>query len=51
MFTAAICTINMDAKGEGGVGMNWKIGIDVCTLLILLRTYCIAKGTLLSALW
>ena len=41
----------MNTKWGRGDGMNWKIGIDVCALLILLRTYCIAKGTLLSALW
>ena len=25
----------MDTKGEGGGGMNWEIGIDIYTLLIL----------------
>ena len=25
----------MDTKGERGVGMNWEIGIDIHTLLIL----------------
>ena len=34
--------------------MNWKIGIDIYTPLILdikYITYCIAQGTLLGALW
>ena len=26
---------HMDTKGEGGSGMNWEIGIDIYTLLIL----------------
>ena len=26
---------HMDTKGERGVGMNWEIGIDIYTLLIL----------------
>ena len=25
----------MDTKGEGGGGMNWEMGIDIYTLLIL----------------
>ena len=44
----------MDTKGEGGGGMNWEIGIDIYMLLILCIkeiTYCVAQGTLLSALW
>ena len=38
MFTAAVCTINTDAKGEGGFGMNWKIGIDMYALLCIKQT-------------
>ena len=47
----------MDTKGKREVGMNWKIGVDTYTLLILCikeiskRTYCTAQRTLLSALW
>ena len=29
----------MDTKGEGGGGMNWEIGIDIYTLLILDTMY------------
>ena len=42
-------------KGEGG--MNWEIGIDTYTLLIVCikqtieGNICIAQGTLLNALW
>ena len=48
---------SMDTKGERWGGMNWESGIDIYTLLILcikyklMRTYCIAQGTLLNALW
>ena len=38
----------MDTKEERG-GVNWKIGIDIYTLLCV-GPYCIAQGTLLSAL-
>ena len=44
-------------QGEKGSGMNWEIGVDTYTLLILRikeiskRTYCTAQRTLLSALW
>ena len=31
----------MDPEGEKACGMNWEIGIDICTLLIL----CIAQVT------
>ena len=46
----------MDTKGERRGGMNWEIGTDISTLLILctkelMRMYRIAQGTLLSALW
>ena len=47
----------MDTKRGKEGGMNWEIGIDIYTLLILYikwitsETYCIAQGTLLSALW
>ena len=47
----------MDTKGERGGRMNWEIGTDIYTLLILcikqklMRTYCVAQGTLLHALW
>ena len=27
MFTAALCTINMDAKGEGGLGWIGGLGL------------------------
>ena len=44
----------MNAKGGRAHGMNWEVGTDICTLLcikeITMRTYCIAQGTLLSAL-
>ena len=39
-------------KGEGEI--NWKIGIDIYTLLyiedIIIRTYCIVYGTIVNAL-
>ena len=47
----------MESKGKGGRGRNWEFVIDTYTLLILcinrqlMRTYCIAQGTLLNALW
>ena len=42
-------------QGKEG-GMNWEIGINLYTLLLpcikwIMRTDCIAQGTLLSALW
>ena len=41
-------------KGEGRSGMNWEDGIDNIhtidtTYRQLMRTYCTAQGTLLSA--
>ena len=47
----------MDTKREREGGMNWEIGIDIYTLLILCvkqitnETYSTAQGTLLRALW
>ena len=48
----------MNTKGgRWGGGRNWAIVIDIYTLLILCtkwiisRTYCVAQGTLLNALW
>ena len=45
----------MYGYGGGGVRMSWDIGIDIYTLLcikqITKRTYYIAQGTLLNALW
>ena len=41
----------MITKGGRVDGMNWEIGIDIYTLLILMRTYCTAQRALLSALW
>ena len=45
---------NMDTNGEMWGGMNWKIGIDIYILLCIKqikRTYCVAQGTFLNALW
>ena len=47
-------TTNVWTSKEEGGGMNWEIGIDMYRLLILciklMRIYCRAQGTLLSAL-
>ena len=40
-------------KGKGRGGINWEIGIDIYTLQYIkwiIRTYCIAQGTLLNTL-
>ena len=40
-------------EGRWG-GMKWEIGTDIHTMLCIkqiMRTYCIAQGTLLGALW
>ena len=44
----------MDTKRERWGGLNWKIVADKYTLLCIkqiMRTYCVAQGTLLNALW
>ena len=44
----------MDTKRERWGGMNWKIGADIYILLCIkqiMRTYCVAQGTFLNALW
>ena len=42
-------------KGKEGGGINWEIGIDICTLLyikeITNENPLLAQGTLLNALW
>ena len=42
------------AKGEGGGGMDWELGISRCKLLytgwINTRSYCIAQGTIFNIL-
>ena len=44
-----------DTKGGRGGGMDWEIGIDICTLLyikeITNENPLLAQGTLLNALW
>ena len=39
----------MDTKGGKGGGMNWEIGIDVYTLLILCIKYITNKNLLYSS--
>ena len=38
----------MDTKGEIGVGMNWEVGIDIHTLLILRIKYITDENLLYS---
>ena len=44
----------MDTKEEEEGGINWEIGVDIYTLLILhvkyLRIYCGVQGNLLKTL-
>ena len=53
METQTWRTKHTDTKGGRWDGMNWEIGVNIYTLLILCtkkNNYFIAQGTLLNAL-